>query len=407
MGFWLLLLVAYGIIRKLFHEFDPAIQVAMDIWLCFLYCIFLCNKENISFAKQALAENKQYFYVVCITLMFSIFALISVLCSNGSLFLYALGIREFAFYIPLPILVSLYLKKNCKTKSIISVFFVIVIIAGILGIFQYVTDIQSKILIPVEGALIEHSSDFGGLKYISSFFDVPERFALFELSGFVFAYYLILNSKQKKWLAYITVLVTLVSIALCGRRVAMICLFTAAFYILVKSKKYYFGFLILGSMVVSFGWFMNQEPIFLVYVNNTLDNLIFYALQYPFDQMNIAIEAKNVPYFFPSMFGVLSPGSDIDINDTFKLYSDLEFTPARNMIGFGMTFMVYPYVILLLLILQCLKNRTKNFWAEPVLILLCSVGIWNFKSGEFMVWAPLVMSLFGLVLLQREDYANG
>lgn len=355
----------------------------------------LRNRMNILFSFHGLLFAFLGITIVC---LLSIFSLVYELVDIQT---YLLGFREYFIYTFIIILSIDYFQSDKNKNGIIWGLLIAAIIIDSIGLLQWVGVIDINLLKPIETHVPIHSYEDVYYSYQSSIFDVPERFAVFNLFILITCGSMILSTKYKRLKIILTfvMFLSLISIFSSARRISFILGILSMImflYLFMRKKNYlivWFYTLIILSVII-FILIPFIDPVLLRSYSNIFDDIGFYSEWTINDYQAIAVIPN---YFFFGALGQTSPGA-LSLGLEGLLYGAFEtaFSKAVFSLGVFGAFILFLFQIMIFKELLKYYNRYKNWPIFCALVYMLCIMIWNIKGGEYMVWAPLSMIVIGL-----------
>lgn len=335
-----------------------------------------------------------------ILIMFSLFSLII----NKNIVLYLLGFREYFFYIFFIPIVYKYFKNKDITKFI-NKLLIFAVLIDLLGLFQRIGIIDFEYLNIIKTYHQSHSSIAGEFHFTVSIFDVPERFAIFNVFMFFYSYFVFQTNKKVSFL--FLSLLFFISVFISGRRVSifLVLLFIFLDNFNIKNFRKVLSFFIVALFIslISFYVLSTISPVLtqIIFSKNLIDDAFFY-LKLVFEWY---INAFEVSHLFYGNFGVTSPGSNSLVEKNFNIW--IEGFWDKSLYSFG----IIPTISLLAIYIYFLYNvfrYYKYYKFDPFIssffYYMLITFIWIIKSGNLLVWAPFSTLLMGIFVVKIRYY---
>jgi len=350
--------------------------------------------------KQLLAFQAVKLCLIVFVVVF-LLSLVSLLSDQeGGLQVYLLGFREYFLYIPMLFIAYDYFQDENRRTCFVRLLSLFAIIASVAALLQVIGLVNSSLLQPISDHLVSHSSEFGEFDYVSSTFDVPERFAVFNLFILIASALLLVKRtiNIRSGVLAVSLLLSWISLFISGRRVSFV-LGTATLFAIfsLQTRNRFKGILlIVASMVVmSAIMFSLNRTLFQVIQTTTISDARFYYFEWTYDEFARLIEF--LPPFFYGKFGQTSPGAAAVLGYS-PMYMFIEAFWVRAAFALGIVSAVLLFMAQVLMILEMIRLYLR--WRDPlisaaVLYLIC-ISAWNWKSGEYLVWIPLTMMIIGM-----------
>lgn len=396
-----IVLMLEGLVRKGYPEIGAQVLLVKDGFIICLAAFLLAFKRK---ALSGLMKSMSKIVLFGSALVLSL-SVSSWLSLGIPLQMYLLGLREYFFYAAIMFASYAYFDVERATRFM-KVLFVYAIVVDVAAICQATGVISSPLLLPLQNSLQSHSSMFGEFAYISSVFDVPERFAAFNLFIVLASYAWIRNRVVLlRWeVLMATFLLSIVALFISGRRVAF--LIAVAFVVIdvvterQTIRKRLAAFLAVVMAAIGGAIFsanFDSALVHVVFNAEILDEVAFYGKQVTIWYL----EALRNAGWFTGYFGLTSPGtnsivfsSEIYFPDTLKL----EGLWDKSLISMGIVGSTLLLAVVFMLIMDLRKKSVEKGDAtmSSIYYFVLCLSIWNIKSGEFMVWAPFAYLLLGL-----------
>lgn len=355
----------------------------------------LRNRMNMVTSFHGLLLAFSGLTLVC---LLSIFSLIYELVDVQT---YLLGFREYFIYTFIIILSIDYFQNEKYKDRIIWCLLIAAIIIDIIGLLQWIGIIDINLLKPIEAHVPFHSFEDEYYSYQSSVFDVPERFAIFNLFILITCGSMVLSAKFEQFKIYLTIVMflSLISIFSSARRISFILgviamiVFLYLFMRRRKSLSVWFSAMIIISVII-FILIPFVDPVLIRSYSNIFDAIDFYSKWTISDYQAIA----GIPnYFFFGALGQTSPGA-LFLGFEGLLFGAFETAFSKAVFSLGFFGAIILFLFQALIFKELLKYyiKYKNWPLLSALIYMVCVIIWNIKGGEYMVWAPLSMIVIGL-----------
>lgn len=355
----------------------------------------LRNRMKMLFSFHGLLFAFLGLTLVC---LFSTFSLIYELVDIQT---YLLGFREYFIYTFVIILSIDYFQSEKNKDRIIWCLLIAAIIIDIIGLLQWVGVIDINLLKPIEAHVPIHSFEYDYYSYQSSVFDVPERYAVFNLFILITCGSMLLsvNFERYKTFLVLVMFLALISIFSSARRISfMLGIITTIIFIYLFIRRYkisnvlFFVFIIISGTIFILMPFV--DPVLLRSYSNIFDDIGFYSEWTINDYQAIAVIPN---YFFFGALGQTSPGAlSLGLEGLFYGAFETAFSKAVFSLGVFGAFILFLSQILIFIELLKHYIKYKNWPIFCALIYMACVTIWNIKGGEYLVWAPLSMTVIGL-----------
>lgn len=397
----IVVLMLEGLVRKLYPDIGAQVLLVKDCGIIIIMAFLVVfNRQALVSLMKGMNKIVLILGAVVVALSFS-----SMLWLGIPSQMYLLGVREYFFYAAIMAASYVYFDLN-RSARFMKGLFLFSLAVNVAAICQATGFISTPLLLPLQGSWQSHSSVFGDFVYISSIFDVPERFAAFNLFIFLASYALIRNRDVLlRWEIMIaTFLLSLISLFISGRRVSFVVAVAFVVFDLLTERQSIRRRIaaIVAVAIAAFGgsFFLANYESTLVQVmfnREILDETLFYAKQISVWYLDALGNAGlTVGYF-----GLTSPGmNSIDMTgevafpDTMKL----EGIWDKTLISMGVlgSSLLLAAVVLVIFDLRRKSVGRGNAMMSSVYYFILCLSIWNIKSGEFMVWAPFAYLLIGL-----------
>lgn len=395
----LILILFEGLVRKSFPAIGTQAFLVKDLIIVLL---FFSQLPFIKFRKKFdllwLA-----FFIYMFVIFLSFFSLIS---SETTPYLYALGFREYFFYAVLtPLGYEYFSKLGCKgMDNFIRKFLYIGIAITSLGIAQSAGILNLEILKSIEDVHQEHSSNFGVFYFTSSLFDVPEKYAFINLLLFLLLYSSIRCHQKIMRYEYFFLIIFLIGVVISGRRVATFIIFLLIifdFFANKKEPKTILFMTIFASIFPLIIFFSVQsiDPVLaqLIFSSDTFSDALYY-LNWAFNLFLNAFEQVNA---LTGRFGITSPGSDVIADKSSFFTYEIEGFWDKTLISLGWlgTVLLISSLALVLIRFEIVRKKFVNdYLLRAITYCLIATSIWGIKSGNFLVWTPLTFVVIGMLL---------
>jgi len=318
---------------------------------------------------------------------------------------YLLGFREYFFYVPLVMIAFDYFQDIQRRDRFLYTLVLTAVLMDIAGLAQVMGIIDSSLLRPIEAHVPSHSSEFGEYIYASSVFDVPERFAVFNLFILFVSASLLTRQSRKSRRALLALVIALswLSLFVSARRIAFI-LGSLVLPILIvgQNRRKVLAVLLMAVLMwVSLSILELLQPtLSQVITANTMDDILFY-LDWSIRDLQRSMD------FAPSLFygnlGLTSPGIGFTGIGRSPIYGILEGLWAKTVysLGPGGAFILLVAQVVVILEIFRIYRRTREQLIGAVLLYLVCMSTWNIKSGDYLVWTPFTMIIVGLAYATR------
>lgn len=403
-------LLLEGLIRKSLAESGAQVLLVKDA------IIILMTGFALAFHRKALGGfwrtmGRKVVILFSLTALLSIFSLISLATPIP---MYLLGFREYFFYSAILLGSYSYFTSERSEKVLIGILMFAVLV-DVAAICQALGLISSHLLLPMQTNHQTHTSHFGDFVFISSVFDVPERFAVFNLFVFLLSYVRLRDEATllRREFLVVTLLASLISLFISGRRVSfLVALAFAIVNVMTQPKsirKWVSTLAVFMIAVVGGGVFFMQYESALVKVifNREIFGEIWFYLKQAIVWYSDAFTNAGV---FTGYLGLTSPGaanliigSDMPFPNTTRVEGLWDKTLISMGVA-GSTFLLAS-VLVLLWDLRRIAKVKNDPTISTIYYFVCCVAIWNIKSGEFLVWAPFTYLLVGMSYRLSHDGA--
>lgn len=398
------LIIFEGLIRKSFPAVGTQALLLKDI---LIVGVFMFQVWHIKF-------NKNFDILKLVYILYSLVFLISLLSLisyKTNTFLYGLGFREYFFYAALGILSFQYFTKlgirgtdNFISNLTYAGFFI-----TLAGIMHTLGILNLSILESIKDVHQEHSSAYGSFYFTSSIFDIPEKYAIFNVLLFLLVYSSLRSNHRIVRYEYLFLMVFLIGTIISGRRVAIFLLVLVILYDYFINRKSVKGFsyLFLASIIILPSVFYSVvilDPVLakVLFSVNTVENALYY-LNWSFDLFTNALYKADL---FTGIFGITSPGSDLFLNKYNLFEYEIEGFWDKTLFSLGISGTILLFISMILLLFKSEGLRRKffdDYAIRAISSYLIVITGWGIKSGNFLVWTPLTFVIIG-ILLSREFY---
>jgi hypothetical protein len=228
-----------------------------------------------------------------------------------------------------------YVFYCANEEKVLRAFLYLAIIIGLLGLFQFYKILDSIYLMPISDHLVSRSSSYGEIEYVSSIFDVPERFAIFSLLLVIVSTYQIIFSRKNKLIYFLSILIGLHSLLITARRISFIlgiisCIIILIFYNRVNRVLNLIIVSLTTILVFLALYFMNTS-IANTIIDNSFGDGIYYFGNWTVEEFSKVYDVFNS---FTGRFGSTSPGA-VKVLGFNPLFVEIEAFWARALFSIG------------------------------------------------------------------------
>jgi hypothetical protein len=385
------LLLLEGLLRK-YIESSYSILIK-DI---FFILLMLFNSKEFRINVVKYKAVKFYFFTLTLLLLTSFLSFLYWNDQNTTIYL--LGFREYLFYTPLIFIGYNYVFYCSNEEKVLRTFIYLAAAIGLMGLLQYYTLVDSKYLMPISDHLVSRSSSYGEIKYISSIFDVPERFAIFSLLLVIVSTYQIILARENKLLYFLSILIGLHSLLITARRISFILGIITCFMILFfynkKNKLLNFLIVTLATIIIITSLLYMNTSISNTIIDNSFSDGVYYFGYWTVEEFS---KVNDVFNSITGRFGSTSPGA-VEVLGYNPLTVEIEAFWARALFSIGGFTSLLLFISLVVIDIDLFRrgNLHKSTLALISGTFLFSVLVWNWKSGTYLIWSPLTLLLIGI-----------
>lgn len=383
------LLVIEGFLRKLVGNIYPTLM--KDVILI-IYALLSIKFYKIS----ALRFNALKIYMLVILCVLLTSLLSFWFWEDQNYQIYLLGFREYIFYTPLIFLSYEYITEHKNPNIFLQYIAITSSLLGLLGALQYFNIINSTYLLPIPEHLVSRSSDYGEIQYISSIFDVPERYAVFSLLALIISVNFLIDSFNNK-IYIITSALSLFSLLISARRVSFILGLISIFILaLLKTSNFikiiiyclFFSFL-LGILLI-----ISDDKVSSIIINHTIADSVYYYGEWTYGEFERVLGSYEI---LSGKFGITSPGAVTSMNIPLDINIEAFWVRAFYSLGALPSILLFSslFIIVMDMFIKFYKNKENNLSLISG-VFIFELLVWNWKSGNFLVWTPLTLIFVGI-----------
>lgn len=390
-----------GLARKLMPQLGAEVLLVKDCLIALLTAyLFTFKRHMLAGLKSGMNGTLVGLFVLVIAL-----SLVSLISLQIPVPIYLLGFREYFFYTAVVVTSYAYFDLK-RAKRFFAWLFCFAAVVDVLGILQATGTINSWLLLPIEKSFQAHSSAHGEFALIASIFDVPERFAAFNLFIFISCW----NRDDKDGSIYhgsyrnILLVVSLASLFVSGRRIAFLLAMCYGLGALAFENRTTRGRIraLCGVVFAATGGivFLNSYDTVLsrvIFSRDIIEESIFY-IKLAYVWYSDALQATA---FSVGAFGFNSPGVNAVMPENIDILPGVVYVEGlwdKTIVSLGILGAGVLFVSVLLLIRDLRRNAIRCSHPLPFYVyayVLC-IMVWNLKSGEFLVWSPFTCLLIGM-----------
>jgi hypothetical protein len=402
------LILIEGLVRKTIPSIGTQAFLLKDL---VIFIVFFLQLPFYKISKSFKVFGA-VFFIYFLVFFISLFSLI---LSDTSVYLYLLGFREYFFYvIVIPIAYNYFRILDLDgINQLVQKFLYIGVFISLLGIFQSLGILELDFLKIIKEYHQEHSSIAGVFYFTVSIFDVPEKFAIFNILLFMIVYSSIRSKQQITSHDYLFLAIFAICIIISGRRGAVFLTLLIILYDFAIYEKTTKGVLLaIIALIISplFLYFSvaSIDPVLaeIIFSSNTLENAWYYLNW----SIGLFLNAFQNVDLLSGYFGITSPGSDV-IEGKYDIFTyEIEGFWDKTLFAMGVLgtiLLLISFVILLTIMSRIRSKFRQDYLVRGIVYYLIVIFAWGIKSGNFLVWAPITFLILALFYRRYEIISFG